>query len=431
MKHALARTALQSFALVSVVGASSKANVLVVDAGGGGGYTQISAAVAAATDGDVLLVRTGGYTGFSIGSKALDVVADASANVQVNGPVSVSSIGASRTVTLTGLTILGTSSAPALVLASSSGSIRVQGCTVRGFDQQDCVAYYMHGGTAASVTACSDVTFAACTLDGGDPADLGGYVTGWNGGEGLVADSSSIALYDSDVSGGNGASEIPSCPHFGECCAYGGDGGDGVNARLAPIVFLSNCNLRGGNAGVNPNSFGYTGCSGSGIYLAYTGPGSGSNARSLQSTFTEGNNAVFCLDYHDDIVVRPGSTFGALAGISRRATATRVAREQQPARIDFFGQPGDQVLLTVAEAGRFVYVEPQRGVRLLRTRAPTPVQIVGTIGASGTLSSAWIVPELGAGVQARRFLLQAQFVDASGQATLGPPSTMVLVDSAF
>ena len=80
--------ALASF-LGCVLATPARADVLVVDAAGGGQYTDIQSAVLAAQDGDVVLVRTGVYGPFDVRAKALDIVAYEGADVRVVGTTRV------------------------------------------------------------------------------------------------------------------------------------------------------------------------------------------------------------------------------------------------------------------------------------------------------------------------------------------------------
>jgi pectin methylesterase-like acyl-CoA thioesterase len=71
------------------------ANVLVVDASGGGSYTQIQPAIDAADDGDTILVKSGSYTWFSVIDKSIAIVGDAGANVSLVGGARVEGCAAS------------------------------------------------------------------------------------------------------------------------------------------------------------------------------------------------------------------------------------------------------------------------------------------------------------------------------------------------
>jgi hypothetical protein len=78
-----------------------------------------------------------------------------------------------------------------------------------------------------------------------------------------------------------------------------------------------------------------------------------------------------------------------------------------------------------------VFSTSWRGVLHLLARPPSAVMQAGTIGANGELITPWSVAELGPLVESRRLFLQPSFVDATGQATLGTPHTLVLLDSAL
>jgi hypothetical protein len=108
--------------------------------------------------------------------------------------------------------------------------------------------------------------------------------------------------------------------------------------------------------------------------------------------------------------------------------APRVTREQQVARIEFLGEPGDHVRLLSSTTPRFVASDPLRGVCHLE---PERTSDAGTLGPDGRLVIGWPVPEQGAGVEERRVHLQAIFTDALGVTTLGTPATVVVLDAAF
>lgn len=427
---------LRCFLALALLALGAHADVRVVDSAGGGAYTQISAAVAAASDGDVILVKSGVYFAFTVNDKSLDIVADVGAAATIQGSVILSGIGVTRRVTLTAFTLRGPATllsapSPALIVSGNSGSIRVQGCTIEGFDRPLCDGPNAHGGAAVDISDSADVAFAGCALRGGDGAFRNGYAG--SGGRGLGGTSSHVALYDCTVFGGEGGGETPNCPGYGYCCSYGGDGGDGIRWSGASTTFLSHCDVRGGTTGPLPVSgiaVPYGGCSGSGLFVTVF-PASSVTARALESTFQRGGPSPGCLSPVADILLNAPSTFQTFTGSARRINATRVAREQQPARVEFFGQPGDQVRLVIGEATQHVFSPTWRGVSLVRRPHPSPVLLAGTIPASGSLTYAWLVPELGLGASSRRLFLQAEFVDPSGQKTLSTPATLVLLDSAF
>lgn len=250
---------------LTVLAAGARAGVLVVSAGGGGSFTDLPAAVAAAVDGDVLLVKRGTYSGTTISNKSLDLVADTGAAVVVQGQLLIQNLAATRAVTVTGFTLRANSAlSAALSLLSSSGSIRIQGCTVRGFDQPDCAPPYPSGGVAVSGVNATDVALTRCTVAGGRAGYYSGYVDGGHGGSALVASGSRLALYECGLAGGRGGS-------LGGPCAFGygypGDGGDGVSATSCPTLFASGSDLVGGDGGVG----GYDdSCSGAGLRSSAT-----------------------------------------------------------------------------------------------------------------------------------------------------------------
>ena len=83
-------------AAVAVLSSSSLADVIVVDAGGGGDFVTIQAAVDAAVDGDTILVKPGAYAGFTATNKALSIVGDTMSTVHVGGGVRVLNLSAGK-----------------------------------------------------------------------------------------------------------------------------------------------------------------------------------------------------------------------------------------------------------------------------------------------------------------------------------------------
>lgn len=417
--------------LLLLAASPALADVRVV-AAAGAPYTTIQDAVNAASDGDVILVRPGVHAGFTIANKALDVVADRNASmplVRVDGTVAIQALAATRTVTLSGFDVRGPTGAAGVRITSCTGAVRVHTCEVRGGDGPICVPQiWPPGGAALDVDSCEDVVVSRSTLRGG----VGGtqasvpYGYGGRGGDGVSGRTSKIALYDSTLVGGVGGSQVPtpSCPN-----AYGyvTRGGEGATLSGCVLSFASRCSFQGGDGGVPSIDWSH---GGDGLELTGAPGPVWSSCSVLDSTAAGGTgNCAQCagVGYR----ASGPSVLQQMTGVARRLVAESIVREQNVTRLRFHGQPGDRVELLVSEVARYAFDPGRRGVQHLRVRAPSAVLQVGVLGASGVLETAWPATELGAGVEARRLFLQPQFVDASGQATLGTPHTLVLLDSAF
>jgi hypothetical protein len=425
---AKSRSHLLPLFLAAALARSAAAGVIVVDAAGGGSFTDIGPAVASAADGDVLLVKGGVYTGFSVTDKALDVVADSGAAVLVHGWVRIQPLAATRTVTLTGLEIQAPPAFAALILTSCAGSVRIQGCTLRGGDGVPCAPTVASwGADALRVSACDDVAIERSTLLGGAAEEDG--IFGGVGGNGLDAGASRLALHDCVIRGGEGHDFLYSCPP-GYGYGYGGIGGGAVELEAMVAFFAGGSTLTGGDGGEASVPGGmFPGCGGRALVSA----GSPSSAlRALDTLFALGTSApgasASCAQAPVDV---QGATFTIFGGSARRINGSRVTREGHVARIEVTGVPGDRVELTFAERGRFAPTDAQRGVHLVARRTPHPVLLAGTIPASGTLTVGWPVGELGGGVAARRLFVQASCVDAAGVTTLTGVVTLVLLDAAY
>ena len=415
------------FALLPALSSFTRASVLVVDASGSGTYSDLPAAVAAAADGDVLLVRGGTYSGFTVVNRALDVVADAGASVRIDGVVRIEHLGLTRTFTLTGVEIVAPPHVAALLLVSNSGSVRVQGCTLRGGVGSAC-SNSADGGNALHCLHSDDVAVARSTLVGGDSAE--DLVTSGRGGRGLYANDSRVALHAVEARGGRASdfsAGCPGAPGYG----YGGHGGEGVVVEFGLALFASGCELRGGDGSdfVPPALVVSQGCGASGLVANST---SSSALRALATTFLPGASGIGGSNCGVIPPFRtPGATLQLFPGSARRLNASRVTREGQLVRMEIEGLPGDQVEITFADRGRFGPSDPLRGVHLVARRTPHPTLLAGTIGASGRLVVAWAVGELGAGIAARRLFAQATCIDSTGIPTLTNAATIVLLDAAY
>lgn len=424
------RLALVSSLLVLSLVSPAAAGVLTVGPSGQM-FTSPQAAVDAAVDGDVVLVYPGSYFAFTIDGKALAVVAGG--NVTVRPPVVIRNLSASQNVTLSGFgisTVFYDPGASGIEITNCAGLVRVQRSTALSVRQFPGVR----------VSNSANVCFSRCGILGApgqynDTIPLGPAV-------GLVVENSTVALYATDVFGGNGIS--------GRYAGLGSlqlptfDAADALLAGPGAQIFASGGELRGGSGG--------TGASGSCSPVQFPGGVGSDGATALVLDPTAH------VDLHDVLVTAggagaggpgvgacsmpagapglAGTTFGGavanvnvIAGQHRGISSLAFVREQQSITLNFIGTPGDFVSLVWAPQPQQFFYAPLHGVVTYggsARRSP-----MGMIPGSGTLSVALPIAELGPGVQAQKRYLQAVFRDASNDSTLSDPLMLLLLDSAF
>lgn len=402
---------------------TSAGNVLIVSPSIPGAYTQIQPAVDAAQDGDLVLVKSGTYSFFQIVDKSLTVVADASAVVQVDG-IRVQNLSATRTVVLSGLRANGTSGSlslfSALYLSNNAGSVRALDCSLSGYYMPAYSYPICASGAGAWIENCQDAVLINCDLTGGHSYS--------DGGAGVYAIGSRIAMYECTLHGGAGGSSDWWCYGYGD----GNLGGTGCEVHTSSIL-TSQCTVIGGDGGFGGHIGTYGGSGGSGAILS-SYPAAGAQFRNLECTFAGGIahcGPAGCGYPGIPFSADPGTLNTTYPGMARRLTTSSVVRELAPVSIQFDGQPGDQVELRITYETGFVLSDALRGVKITRQPKPELVYPVGTVGPSGTISGSWVIPDLGPGVQSQVLILQAVFTDSSGQPTLSRPSVVALLDQAF
>lgn len=421
--------------VIAICALSSSAlagNVLVVGPGPGQ-LAEIQAGVDAALDGDVILVKSGTYQSFLVVNKEISIVADVGQTVNVTGAIRARGLTADRTLVIAGLHATGhVSSSPlegdGMYLKNCSGFVRVQDCTLAGFQGgAPCGTTPRHG---AEIEGCAAVSFERCTLRGARVDEPG--QTPWGAvrqGDGLVATGSGIALDACSIRGGE----------QGLVCNGYSDGGNGGHGCVltSSFLFAAKSELRGGD-GTNTNvGLAFAGSGGNGLVAVDTATA----VHVLDSQLIAGMrgtnyNCGLCgtCCWGDDgapYSIPAGSSIDFLPGTGRTLSAASVARESTALALTIGGVAGDIVALRIDRRPAFAFDPGQFGTSLVA--APTPARwlILGTVPSSSVLNATLPLLSIPASDPGRTFYLQTLHTDVNGQHRLGSPLTLVVLDSAY
>ena len=252
--------------------------VWVIDAAGGGDFTEIADAMPQTGEGWVLLVRPGTYDApVTIANQGLTILADGTGPVVLTEPLTVRDLGFQRDVILSGLELR-----EGFLAEDCHGLVRFQGCTTppptapvppppntQYWQWSDCGI----GLSKQTVSGCRGVTFVDCELHGARGEDAGEGANTWDGApgqHGLHVIDSDVVLYDCVLVGGRGGDALAS----GHFSVHAGAGGDGLHID-DPNAWARVCRLQasgqsgGGFLPSGNGSFGVVfGCDGADVRSA-------------------------------------------------------------------------------------------------------------------------------------------------------------------
>ena len=422
----LRRGAATFAALVSLAAAAS-AGVIVVDFAGGGDFTTVQAAVNAAAEGDTILIEPTAcsfctLSGFVVNGKSLTIVADTTAPPYAvpYQPILVWNLQPGQHVVLRGLRVAGTTPAEgaAIWLLDNAGSVWIEDCDLTGsLGQGDApflcaVTADVPGGAGVEADGCAAVTIMSSTLHGGaggnaylDPNGLHFNFQATDGGPGLLAKDSQVAVYASALIGGVGGS--------GHLCAEQADGGFGAVAESS-MVLVAGCTVTGGVQGAGPPA----GAPGGGLRS------DGASSYELLDTGVAAAPGGVTFD------TAPG-TLTTYSGVARVFQATSPLREGQAGTLSIQGVQGDFVGFFWAFNSGFLPKPVYQGWFLLNVGFVSGPYLIGAIGSpTGEWSIPFVAPNLPPAAQAQTFLLQAYFAYPGG-ATLGSGTAFTLLDASF
>src|SRR5436190_5267961 len=405
---------LATFALAALT-APTRASVIVVQ----NGVPNLSTTVTAAAPGDTILVKGGGSGfGITITGKALTVVVDPPGSFQLLS-VQVRDLPAGQTCSVSGFSLLNGSTP--VDVTNCAGSVRIADTTIVSAST---------GSVGALVSNCADVSFARCTLRGGDGQNPAFPEVGL-----MVAAGSNVAVFDSSIRGGRGANATLNMV-FSTISAQ--PGAAAVEVDATSQFFTSASTLTAGDGGNGRSiSCHITTCllpsSGAmGGTALESAPGALSTT--IGSTFVPGNGGTggtggICCGSGGSLGTAPNGANGAasagplttLMGNAVSAAMPTYARVNQTLPISIVGQPGDEAFLAVSLGGQWLFAPTLGGVL---TPGPLLRRIaLGTIPGTGVLQTNFAVPELAGVTEA--FLIHAQPVTVSPalERPVGPGQT--------
>ena len=395
----------------------------IVEPTGTQNFATIGAAVAAAVDGDVILVGGGTYPGFTITAKSVSIHAVPGADVAVVSPVAIASLAADQTVVLAGIHVDlpdPATSTPALSITNCAGTVRIERCAFRSADYFTWLCGTLQpGAPGVLVTGSPRVAFQSTQTKGGrgeglDPFEFPLCAPAAPGGAGLVANTSTVALYDCTILGGQGG------PSEGTI----GRGGPGL-ALGAATVFTSNGWIEGGRGGTSllqiPGAHGAQG--GDAVTFA-----AASTLYDVSGAFVPGGGGAGSGGAGPSGANFVGGAPIALAGPARIASVTPLVQaDLSTAAVSYHGGVGEQALMLGSLAPAFALSPVVHGTWLVQRSMLLPIVALGATDGQGNLAATLAIPDLPAGSLLQRRHLQSA-VRSQGMIWLGSQASTVILD---
>lgn len=408
----------------------TNAHVLTV---GQGGFTEIQDAVDAASSGDTIFVHSGTYGAVSISNKALIITATYGIKVHT-GCLIVEGIQAGDTVSIQGLSARPSDHMPGTVVRNNDGHVRFHSCSFYGADGKPS-ALEADGCVSAHIVNSADVAFNDCYFPGGDGIDydLPDTFVG-DGAPAVLAETSHVALYRSQLRGGKGGS-IDSGPPLD-----GRPGGDGYRSADA-FLMTSDTLFEGGKGGDGGDDLegdtcygriaGNGGDGGHGIHLTDSQAVLYRLKAGLQGGH-KGNGGYpgGMPGANGQGQVAPPSSVHVFYKTPGDLKITTPLKKYLYYSIDLEGMQGAVVILYIATAPGALFTTKFHGQWQLSLSDLTPV-VLGVIPAGGELTISGFAPPLPPSMETLTVYVQALYAISSGHSVLGPSQPVTMMGSGY
>ena len=421
------RSSIRCAWLVLIICSSARAEVIVVDPGGGpGGAALLQAAIDSAQSGDILVLRPGDYTSLPGGhphlvDKSLSLVVDGPPGSVVLSGLRIGSNDPAFRLLLRGLHV-----APAPMTALDAGAVDVSGDG--NFWFEDCVFMGSLAPSGAPVPGLRailssgnppKVTLIRCTVVGSDGLDeVPGVSAAVGGAPGAdIQAFFTMSMYECTFQGGRGGDGDP----FAGGGSATADGGPGLAiVGAAPISILDSTIVGGDEGAANP---------------AATTPGPGViatlatiNRRDsvIQAGTVNGSGTPA-----DDIAIGCCVFVMEYPAAGRGLSVPSPLREGEGSVLHAHGVVGDGVWVYLGLDYGLIQFDKYQGNWVLEQTLPQPF-FLGTItDPSGVLDHPFHMSALPAGTDGFLVEMQSIMTPTGGGALMGSGTALVWLDASI